>query len=365
MIDNFGDAGVTYRLVRNLIIELSGVRIRLFTNGLKAFSELNGDIDSCSKSQSIGGAEYYSYEVIDEEFLRKYPPAELVIEAFACNIPQLYYQTALNSECLIINIDHLSAEKWIEGIHLKESLTGAKAKKFFFMPGFTLNSGGLILDRIHSVSEKKQFRKDLCRFFKLDGDALIGTVFTYEHDFSGLISDIFTYGKKTELIIFGEKSRSSFEPLLMNFGFDRMGNRFSKKNMTVIFAGFILQENYDLLLKAADFNFVRGEDSWARACLSGRPFIWHSYFQKDNYQLVKVKAFNDLLKSYYADTELFGKLSEYQTVFNDRSDGVKDLPFSFFLENLEPISSSNEDMSEFLFKNCNLINNLLFFADSL
>jgi hypothetical protein len=62
-------------------------------------------------------------------------------------------------------------------------------------------------------------------------------------------------------------------------------------NLTDRFFKFFPQEEYDDLLSVTDFNFVRGEDSWARACLSAKPFFWHAYFQKDNYQQVKVKAF--------------------------------------------------------------------------
>ncbi len=345
VVDNFGDAGVTYRLAKNLAEILPEVRIRLFTNGMNAFASLSPDIK---------GFELLSYDVLNGIFLRENPPAELIIEAFACHIPELYYQTALNRECLIINLDHLSAEKWIEGVHLKESLTGAKAKKYFFMPGFNENSGGLILGRELTQLKAADLRKEFCARFGLDGDGLIATIFTYEHDFSNFMRDLTSSGKKTELIVFGEKSQKSFEPFLT------MRN----DKIKIVFSDFITQEGYDGLLKASDFNFVRGEDSWARACLSGKPFIWHSYHQEDNYQLVKVKAFNQLMKNYFTDDDMYQKYSEYQTVFNDRTDGVKDKSFTFFNENLSAMEAYSGMLSKYLIRNCNLIKNLLFFAGS-
>ena len=53
---------------------------------------------------------------------------------------------------------------------------------------------------------------------------------------------------------------------------------------------FLPQEDWDRVLCAADFSFVRGEDSLSRACLAGAPFVWHAYPQEDDYQLVKVRA---------------------------------------------------------------------------
>jgi uncharacterized repeat protein (TIGR03837 family) len=345
VVDNFGDAGVTYRLARNLAEILPEVRIRLFTNGMNAFSSLNPDIK---------GFELLPYDVLNEKFLQEDPPAELIIEAFACHIPDNFYQTALRRECLIINLDHLSAEKWIEGVHLKESLTGAIAKKYFFMPGFNEKSGGLILDRELTQPEKAELRKEFCARFGLDGDGLIASVFTYEHDFGNFITDILSSGKKTELIVFGEKSQKSFEPFL----------KMRSDKIKIVFSDFITQEEYDALLKVADLNFVRGEDSWARACMSGKPFIWHSYHQEDNYQLVKVKAFNELMKNYFTDNDLYQKYSEYQTAFNDRTDGVKDNSFAFFIKNISGIEADFGVLSKYLIRNCNLIKNLLFFAGS-
>ncbi|MCG2759913.1 MAG: hypothetical protein L6407_01690, partial [Candidatus Delongbacteria bacterium] len=91
----------------------------------------------------------------------------------------------------------------------------------------------------------------------------------------------------------------------------------------------------------------------------------HSYFQENNYQLVKVQACNELLKNYYPEEELFLKFSEYQLLFNNRTAGNNDNSFMFFLENLTVISAYNSELSKYLFKNCNLIKNLLFFVGSL
>ena len=54
---------------------------------------------------------------------------------------------------------------------------------------------------------------------------------------------------------------------------------------------FTDQAGYDRLLWSCDINFVRGEDSFVRAQLAGRPFVWHIYPQEDAAHWVKLDAF--------------------------------------------------------------------------
>jgi len=57
---------------------------------------------------------------------------------------------------------------------------------------------------------------------------------------------------------------------------------------------FVSQDEYDWVLSQCDFNIVRGEDSFVRAQLAGRPFIWHIYPQEDRVHEIKLAAFLDL-----------------------------------------------------------------------
>ncbi|MBN2858550.1 MAG: elongation factor P maturation arginine rhamnosyltransferase EarP [Candidatus Delongbacteria bacterium] len=353
VIDNFGDAGVCLRLARSLKSRLPGSEIRIFTNDLSAFAALDGEIGPDKEIQYIRDFSLLSYTVITEKFVEELQIPQAVIEAFACHIPELYYNKALESDCVIINLDHLSAEKWIEGVHLKESLTGRRAKKYFFMPGFNGNSGGLILDTRLSDEEAELKRSVFLKRFGLKDDGLLLTVFTYEHDFRNLISDIKSSGRKTNVVVFGEKSRSSIEPLL----------ELQDENLSIVLSDFLDQDEYTDLIKVSDLNFVRGEDSWARACLSGKPFIWHAYHQEKNYQLVKVKAFLETVRPYFESIEIYDHYSEYLIRFNDRSVGIKDVRFSFMQQNQESLKKMFKLFSGYLFKNCNLTENLLKFLD--
>ena len=57
---------------------------------------------------------------------------------------------------------------------------------------------------------------------------------------------------------------------------------------------FVSQDEYDWVLSQCDFNIVRGEDSFVRAQLAGKPFLWHIYPQEDLAHEAKLAAFLDL-----------------------------------------------------------------------
>jgi len=140
VIDNFGDAGVVFRLAKELKTYNNNFNVRIFINRLSELENINKKIDILSKTQVVDEITY-----ILKENSNLFSPAELIIEAFGCEIPKNYYDKIDKS--LIINLEYLTAEKWALDFHLKESLTGnPNIKKFFYMPGFDEKSGGLILD---------------------------------------------------------------------------------------------------------------------------------------------------------------------------------------------------------------------------
>ena len=73
----------------------------------------------------------------------------------------------------------------------------------------------------------------------------------------------------------------------------KVGREYKKGCLSIHIMPFLSQDEYDQLLWCCDINFVRGEDSWVRAILAGKPFIWQPYFQQDESHIVKLNAFLD------------------------------------------------------------------------
>jgi uncharacterized repeat protein (TIGR03837 family) len=64
----------------------------------------------------------------------------------------------------------------------------------------------------------------------------------------------------------------------------------TRGNLTVRALPFVDHDTYDRLLWSCDLNFVRGEDSFVRAQLAARPFVWHIYPQHDDAHVPKLDA---------------------------------------------------------------------------
>jgi hypothetical protein len=122
---------------------------------------------------------------------------------------------------------------------------------------------------------------------------------------------------------------------------------------------FLPQTLYDQLLCLTDFNLVRGEDSFIRAILSGKPFIWNAYLQENIYHRVKVDAFLEVFKIYFNDSTVFKHYSELFIEFNQ---AASEQPiqttherYDHFFMDLNKINHATEKMSYFIRVNCNLV----------
>ena len=149
VIDNFGDIGVVYRVAKELKKRYSDkVEIRVIFNRIEEFLKIN-PLAKNLESQEIDGIFYCTYEYLKKNICT-FSTANVIIEAFGCSIPDEYMNLAYNNSNLILNLEYLSAEDWVEDFHLQESILGkGKLRKFFFMPGFTEKTGGIITDSLY------------------------------------------------------------------------------------------------------------------------------------------------------------------------------------------------------------------------
>lgn len=135
VIDNYGDVGVSYRLAREMKNINPERKIRFIVDKFE-------EIDLIKKSEDIEILKFENERILDYT-------ADLIVESFACNIPEKYLEKLVlrEKESIIINLEYFSAEDWIEDFHLQESpVSKGKAKKFFFMPGISEKSGGILID---------------------------------------------------------------------------------------------------------------------------------------------------------------------------------------------------------------------------
>ncbi|RYZ83269.1 MAG: DUF2331 family protein, partial [Moraxellaceae bacterium] len=144
VIDNFGDIGVCWRLARQLAREYP-FEVRLWVDEIVALKHIWPSVcDSHRQYVEQVDIRVWKHDFEDVE------PANVVIEAFACELPATYL-AAMRGQPVFphwFNLEYLSAEDWVEGCHGLFSMHPQLGlKKAFFFPGFTTKTGGLIKER--------------------------------------------------------------------------------------------------------------------------------------------------------------------------------------------------------------------------
>lgn len=369
IIDNFGDIGVVYRISKELKKIFQNVRIRIVLNKLEEFKAINKkvkDTDYQEIDDLICVTEKYVKENIET-----FGVSDVFIEAFGCNVPEEYVKAAKENSKLWINLEYLSGEKWIEDFHLCESLIDSKTlKKIFFMPGFSEKSGGVIIDSgfLERMKYGKENRDEVFKKYFKDfdlKDKFIGTVFSYEKNFENLLETLKNYKKETILLLMGEKTQKSFSEILKKNLTEDYGNIVKYGKITMIYSDFFSQEEYEEIISASDFNFTRGEDSFVRGIILGKPFMWHIYLQEEKAHMDKIKAFTERFKESIEVSEEEKEIIEsYCNLLEDYNDRDKNSlekgkeDFRIFFEKFEEINRICEKYSKFLLEKCNLVKKL-------
>ena len=369
IIDNFGDIGVVYRISKELKKIFQNVRIRIVLNRLEEFKAINKKVKD-TDYQEIDGLICVTEKYVKEN-IETFGVSDVFIEAFGCNVPEEYVKAAKENSKLWINLEYLSGEKWIEDFHLCESLIDSKTlKKIFFMPGFSEKSGGVIIDSgfLERMKYGKENRDEVFKKYFKDfdlKDKFIGTVFSYEKNFENLLETLKNYEKETVLLLMGEKTQKSFSEILKKNLIEDYGNIVKYGKITMIYSDFFSQEEYEEIISASDFNFTRGEDSFVRGIILGKPFMWHIYLQEEKAHMDKIKAFTERFKeSVEVSEEEKNIIESYCNLLEDYNDRDKNSlekgkeDFRIFFEKFEEIDRICEKYSKFLLEKCNLVKKL-------
>ena len=369
IIDNFGDIGVVYRISKELKKIFQNVRIRIVLNRLEEFKAINKKVKDVDY-QEIDGLICVTEKYVKEN-MESFGVSDVFIEAFGCNVPEEYVKAAKENSKLWINLEYLSGEKWIEDFHLCESLIDSKTlKKIFFMPGFSEKSGGVIIDSgfLERMKYGKENRDEVFKKYFKDfdlKDKFIGTVFSYEKNFENLLETLKNYEKETVLLLMGEKTQKSFSEILKKNLTEDYGNIVKYGKITMIYSDFFSQEEYEEIISASDFNFTRGEDSFVRGIVLGKPFMWHIYLQEEKAHMDKIKAFTERFKeSVEVSEEEKNIIESYCNLLEDYNDRDKNSlekgkeDFKIFFEKFEEIDRICEKYSKFLLEKCNLVKKL-------
>ena len=296
VIDNYGDIGVTWRLARQLAAE-HGIAARLWVDELESLERLCATVDSTQDAQVVAGVEVRRWDGSADSA----QPADIVIEAFACELPESY-QTSMamkKAAPVWINLEYLSAEDWVAGCHaLPSKHPHLPLTKTFFFPGFTRDTGGLLRERdLLDTRDAFQGNAAARRAFwarlgvpKRQRNEWRVSLFCYANaPVPELLKGLSAHPHPVRLIVTQGPAAIQVADW---FGCSSApGTQAELGNLGASFIPFVEQTDYDRVLWGCDLNFVRGEDSFVRGQWAGRPVAWHIYPQSERAHEPKLAEF--------------------------------------------------------------------------
>lgn len=296
VVDNYGDAGVCWRLARQLAAE-HGIHPRLWMDDLRALQKLCPDVDLQAATQTHSGVEVRHWKDASEE-----PnPGAVVIEAFGCRLPDAFeaLMAAMHTTPCWINLEYLSAEDWVTGAHkLPSPHPQLPLTKYFFLPGFTADTGGLLREG-NLLEERDSFQANSKAQASFWAGLNVPPAMPEETRVSLFCYPVAPVAELLTAISLSEQPTRVLLPegvavdaVQRIFGTRPVvGQPLVRGALTIHPLPFLPQPDYDRLLWACDINFVRGEDSFVRAQWAGRPFVWHIYPQAEAAHVAKLAAF--------------------------------------------------------------------------
>jgi len=276
VIDNLGDAGVCWRLAAALARRGQPVRLWIDQPALLAWMAPRG----------APGVTVVPWV----DTLPDLQPGAVVVEAFGCNPPPGFVarMAARTPAPVWINLEYLSAEAYVERSHRLPSPQfsgpGAGLTKWFFYPGFTPATGGVLHDDPTGTEADARAWLQGQGWGAADGGRTV-VVFCYDNPaLPGLLQAL--ADRPSHLLLPPGPAQAQV--------LGTLGALALPTSLRATALPHLPQPDFDRLLAAADLNLVRGEDSFVRAQVCGHgPFLWQIYPQDDGAHPAKLDAFLD------------------------------------------------------------------------
>jgi uncharacterized repeat protein (TIGR03837 family) len=298
VVDNFGDAGVAWRLARQLAAE-HGLVVTLWLDQLAALARIAPDVDADAAQQRAGGVTVRAWT--DPWPVTK--PADVVVEAFGCGLPDacLGAMAARDRPPLWFVLEYLSAEAWVERTHgLASPHPRLPLERWFWFPGFTAATGGLLRERglfaaRDAFCAAAPARAALWASLRVPAPSpaeIRVSLFCYPNRVLPALLDAWADGDDPIVCVVPEGvATGALDAWAAGAVPCAGGAPLVRGRLSLHAIPFVGQDDYDRLLWACDVNLVRGEDSIVRAQWAARPFAWQIYPQAERAHLTKLAAF--------------------------------------------------------------------------
>jgi uncharacterized repeat protein (TIGR03837 family) len=374
LIDNYGDVAVAWRLARQLARE-HRVAVRLFVDALPTLARLTLEVDAKREVQFVHGVELRTWQGAH----RVAPAAaisgvcDVVVEAFGCGLPAAYLDgmSRRRAQPVWINLEYLSAENWIEGCHgLASRQPQLPLTRYFFFPGFTPQTGGLLRERDlfaqrDDFAARPEAQAALWQALGIGAaavsNALKVSLFCYSDAPIAALLEAWAAGRHEVLCVVPEGVAGDALDAWTRTTSMLSDGMLLRGSLKLARVAFLTQDDYDRLLWTCDLNFVRGEDSFVRAQWAAKPLVWQCYPQAGAAHVAKLDAF---LARY--DGGLSQSAATAYAVFARNWNGVGNVPMAWeaLAAVLPPLRARARDWAVGLASQADLATNLVKFSSS-
>ena len=272
--------------------------MRLWIDDMATLARIEPGVDASALEQSSKNVEIRRWT---EDSTQGAIPHDVVIEAFACETPPAFVEAmaAGGRRHAWVNLEYLSAERWVEDCHwLPSPHPRLPLVKHFFFPGFAAKTGGLLREDGLLAARDRFAADDSARAawwralgVELPDQAITASLFAYPN--VAVLPLLLTWTRSRRPIVCVVPDGLLRAPIASVFGDDVpvVGQPSSHGALTVAIAPFVPQPDFDRMLWSCDINFIRGEDSFVRAQWAGKPMVWHIYPQEGDAHRPKLEAF--------------------------------------------------------------------------
>ena len=307
VIDNFWDMWFAFDIAKNLIKNDENRFIRFFWNDKELFLKLSWNKD-------ILNIKYFDLTEINA-----LKPSEIILNFFDRKIDYDFLNKFEFNINLII-FWYFWIHNWIQSLH-NTFYEQKNVSVTHFIPSVLENTGWIILqDFWKNITKKSFFPWKNDDFYQKNWIS----VFVYPETFE-IIKDLILKDKENLYFIFDDRNKLSWE--------------------NIIQMPFLEIDEYYNFLKVCQKNIVRGENSFIKAILAWKPYLWDIYNEPNNQHIYKIDEFWDFLWD--------DNYKEILKIFN-----LKDK--KSWLEKFLSFENNDffENKSKYILKNCDLMKNL-------
>ena len=299
VVDNYGDAGVALRLARSLVAE-HDAEVTLWIDDRRALARIAPGLDVAAPETTYGGLRVRALRSTTAPD----PPPGVIVEAFGCGLPDAWLDAmqAAPRAPVWINLEYLSAEGWVDGAHgLPSRHPSRPLTRWFYFPGFTARTGGLLRERGLAVERDAHATAPDARAAPWTSlglappadDALTVNLFCYPNVALPALLEAWADDDAPVACLVPEGVATAAIDRFLHGALPRPGDFAHAGNLALAVAPFVDQAAFDRRLWSCDLDIVRGEDSLVRALWAARPLAWHAYPQPEGAHRAKLAAFAD------------------------------------------------------------------------